>query len=160
MLNRYIIAYIDNILIYSDSLEAHTQEAFSKLKKSFTTAPILRHPDPDLPFVVEVNASSCGIGAVLSQRHGNPGKLHPCAFYSRKLTVAEANFVVGNRELLSMKEVLEEWHHWLEGARHPFLILTDDRNLEYLWGAKWLNPLSGKIGQVQYFPLWQIITNI
>ncbi|KAK3508456.1 hypothetical protein QTP70_029425 [Hemibagrus guttatus] len=37
-----------------------------KLKDSFTTAIILRHPDPDLPFVVEVDASSSGIGAMLS----------------------------------------------------------------------------------------------
>ncbi|KAK3557192.1 hypothetical protein QTP70_024679 [Hemibagrus guttatus] len=104
--------------------------AFQQLKNCFTMAPILRHPDPDLPFVVEVDASSSGLGAVLSQRHGEPEKLHPCAFYSRKLTAAEANYDVGNRELLSIKAALEEWRHWLEGARHPFQVLTDHRNLE------------------------------
>ncbi|KAK3519646.1 hypothetical protein QTP86_015266 [Hemibagrus guttatus] len=118
--------------------------AFQQLKNCFTTAPILRNPDPDLPFVVEVDASSSGLGAVLSQRHGEPGKLHPCAFYSRKLTVAEINYDVGNRELLAIKAVLEEWHHWLEGARHPFQVLTDHRNLEYLWGAKRLNPRQAR----------------
>ncbi|KAK3573608.1 hypothetical protein QTP86_030009 [Hemibagrus guttatus] len=92
--------------------------------------------DPDLPFVVEVDASSSGLGAVLSQRHGKPGKLHPCAFYSRKLTSAEVNYDVGNRELLAIKAALEEWCHWLEGARHPFQVLTDHHNLEYLRGAK------------------------
>ncbi|KAK3573221.1 hypothetical protein QTP86_015130 [Hemibagrus guttatus] len=117
-----------------------TQVAFCHLKASFTTAPILRHPDPDLPFVVEVDADSSGIGAMLSQRHGVPGKLHPCAFVSRKLKAAEANYDVGNRELLSFKAALEEWQHWLEGARHPFLVLTDHRNLEYLRSAKHLNP--------------------
>ncbi|KAK3563923.1 hypothetical protein QTP86_004865 [Hemibagrus guttatus] len=85
------------------------QEAFIRLKTSFTTAPLLRYPDPDLPFAVEVDASSCGIGAVLSQQHGTPGKLHLCAFYSRKLTAAETNYDVGNRELLSIKATLEEW---------------------------------------------------
>ncbi|KAK3539567.1 hypothetical protein QTP70_010278 [Hemibagrus guttatus] len=116
------------------------QAAFLQLKDCFTMAPILRHPDPDLPFMVEVDASSSGIGAVLSQQHGVPGKLHPCAFYSRKLTAAEANYDVGNQELLSIKAALEGFRHWLEGARHPFLVLTDHRNLEYLHGAKWLNP--------------------
>lgn len=29
--------------------------------------------------------------------------------------------------------------HWLEGAVHPFLVLTDHRNLEYLCEAKRLN---------------------
>ncbi|KAK3558297.1 hypothetical protein QTP86_014682 [Hemibagrus guttatus] len=44
--------------------------AFEKLKNSFNTAPILKHPDPSAPFVVNVDASSYGIGAVLSQCHG------------------------------------------------------------------------------------------
>ncbi|KAL0149021.1 hypothetical protein M9458_055636, partial [Cirrhinus mrigala] len=46
--------------------------AFQELKERFTTAPILHHPDPDLEFIVEVGASSSGIGAVLSQRQGDP----------------------------------------------------------------------------------------
>ncbi|KAK3542189.1 hypothetical protein QTP86_016990, partial [Hemibagrus guttatus] len=121
--------------------------AFQQLKDCFTSAPILRHPDPDLPFVVEVDASSSGLGAVLSQRHGEPGKLYPCAFYSRKLTTAEANYDVGNRELLAIKAALEEWRHWLEGARHPFQVLTDHRNLEYLRGAKRPHP-SYQVGQM------------
>ncbi|KAK3564775.1 hypothetical protein QTP86_026410 [Hemibagrus guttatus] len=118
--------------------------AFQQLKSCFTTAPILWHPDPDRPFVVEVDASSSGLRAVLSQRHGEPGKLHPCAFYSRRLTAAEANYDVGNRELLAIKAALEEWRHWLEGACHPFQVLTDHRNLEYLRGAKRLNPRQAR----------------
>ncbi|KAK3538100.1 hypothetical protein QTP70_029825, partial [Hemibagrus guttatus] len=118
--------------------------AFQQLTDCFTTAPILRHPDPDLPFVVEVDTSSSVLGAVLSQHHGEPGKLHPCAFYSRKLTAAEANYEVGNRELLAIKAALEEWHHWLEGMRHPFQVLTDHRNREYLCGTKRLNPRQAR----------------
>ncbi|KAL0186198.1 hypothetical protein M9458_017868, partial [Cirrhinus mrigala] len=119
-------------------------EAFKNLKERFTTAPILRHPDPELEFTVEVDASSTGIGAVLSQRHGSPPKLYPCAFYSRKLTSAEQNYDVGNRELLAMKAAFEEWCHWLEGARLPFVVLTDHRNLEYLKTAKRLNPRQAR----------------
>lgn len=83
-------------------------QAFNILKVKFTTAPILKHPDPNLPFIVEVDASDSGIGAVLSQRHGQPGKLYPCAFFSRKLTAAEQNYDVGNKELLSMKAAIEQ----------------------------------------------------
>ncbi|KAK3543887.1 hypothetical protein QTP70_030270 [Hemibagrus guttatus] len=91
-----------------------------------------------------MDASSSGLGAVLSQHHGDPRRVHPCAFYSRKLTTAEVNYDVGNRELLAIKTVLEEWRHWLEGARHPFQVLTDHRNLEYLRGAKRLNPRQAR----------------
>lgn len=41
-------------------------EAFVKLKVLFCSAPVLCHPDPALQFVVEVDASDSGIGAVLS----------------------------------------------------------------------------------------------
>ncbi|KAK3526423.1 hypothetical protein QTP70_025457 [Hemibagrus guttatus] len=120
-------------------LQLLLSKAFITLKRSFTTAPILWHPDPNLSFLVEVDASNCGIGAILSQRHGNPSKLHSCAFYSCKFILAERSYDVGNRELLSIKAALEEWHHWLERAHHPFLVLTDHHNLEYLRNAKCLN---------------------
>lgn len=119
--------------------ESATQ-AFNQLKQRFTTAPILHHPDPELPFVVEVDASNTGLGAALSQRQGSPPKLHPCAFYSRKLNAAERNYDVGDRELLAMKAAFEEWRHWLEGANHSFTVFTDYKNLEYLRTAKRLNP--------------------
>lgn len=118
--------------------------AFTRLKTMFTTAPVLKHPDPSLPFVVEVDASESGVGAILSQRHGKPAKLHPCAFFSRKLTPAEKNYDIGNRELLAIKLAFEEWRHWLERAAHPFLVLTDHRNLEYIQAAKRLNPRQAR----------------
>ncbi|KAI2647229.1 Transposon Tf2-9 polyprotein [Labeo rohita] len=64
-------------------------EAFLQLKMIFRTAPLLHHPDPELPFTVEVDASTTGAGAVLSQAVGDPPLLHPCAYYSRKLSPAE-----------------------------------------------------------------------
>ncbi|KAK3517661.1 hypothetical protein QTP70_015159 [Hemibagrus guttatus] len=119
-------------------------QAFDMLKQAFTTAPLLVHPDPELPFVVEVNASTTGVGVVLSQQQGNSRKLHPCAFFLRKLNLAEANYDIVNRELLAVKLTLEEWTHWLEGAKHPFTILTDHKNLEYLRATKRLNPRQAR----------------
>lgn len=34
-------------------------------------------------------------------------------------------------DLLAVKLALGEWRHWLEGARHPFTVLTDHCNLEF-----------------------------
>lgn len=113
--------------------------AFNTLKQRFTSAPILTLPDPELPFVLEVDASDVGVGAVLSQKCKSDSKLHPCAFFSRRLTPTQRNYDIGNRELLAIKMALEEWRHWLEGAKHPFLIWTDHQNLTYIRDAKRLN---------------------
>ncbi|KAI2644628.1 Transposon Tf2-6 polyprotein [Labeo rohita] len=118
--------------------------SFETLKKAFTQAPLLTHPDPNLLFVVEVDASTTGVGAVLSQHHSNPPRLHPCAYFSRKLSPAERNYDIGNRELLAIKLALEEWRHWLEGANHPFQVITDHKNLQYLRDAKRLCPRQAR----------------
>jgi len=75
--------------------------AFQRLKRAFTTAPVLTLPDSRQQFVVEVDASDMGIGAILSQRSTNDNKLHPCAFLSGKLSPAERNYDIGDRELLA-----------------------------------------------------------
>ena len=85
---------------------------------------------------VEVDASDVGVGAVLSQRAVEDGKLHPCAFFSRRLSPAERNYDIGNHELLAVKLALEEWRHWLEGSTVPFLVWTAHKNLEYIQTAK------------------------
>lgn len=54
----------------------------------------------------------------------------------RRLSLAERNDDIGNRELL----VLEEWRHWLEGTKQLFHVWMDHKNLEYLRLAKRLNP--------------------
>ena len=113
--------------------------ALEVLKRRFVSAPVLTQPDGKLQFVVEVDASDTGVGAVLSQRSASDGKLHPCAFLSRGLSPPERNYDVGNRELLAVKLALEEWRHWLEGAELPFVVWTDHKNLSYIQSAKRLN---------------------
>ncbi|XP_061912329.1 dehydrogenase/reductase (SDR family) member 7Cb isoform X2 [Entelurus aequoreus] len=113
--------------------------AFSGLKTSFVSAPVLIHPDWDCPFLVEVGASDSGIGAILSQRSKIENLLHPCAFFSRRLSPAELNYDAGNRELLAIHEALVEWRHWLEGAKHQFQILTDHSNLLAIRSARRIN---------------------
>ncbi|KAG1956972.1 retrotransposable element [Pimephales promelas] len=119
---------------------SNTAEAvFTNLKSRFVSAPILVTPDPTRQFVVEVDASEVGVGAVLSQRASSDDKLHPCAFFSHRLSPAERNYDIGNRELLAVKLALDEWRHWLEGSGVPFIVWTDHKNLEYIRSAKRLN---------------------
>ncbi len=88
---------------------------------------------------MEVDASEVGVGAVLSQRSFSDEKIHPCSFFSHRLTLTERNYDIGNRELLAVKLALEEWRHWLEGAGFPFIVWTDHKNLEYTRTAKGIN---------------------
>ncbi|KAK9513185.1 hypothetical protein VZT92_026741 [Zoarces viviparus] len=48
--------------------------AFGELKSHFTSAPILIFPDPARQFIVEVDTSDTGVGAVLSQRSAEDQK--------------------------------------------------------------------------------------
>src|SRR5260370_18186487 len=43
----------------------HKEKAFQTLKGLVTSEPVLAHPNQDLPFTLEVNASRYAIGAVL-----------------------------------------------------------------------------------------------
>lgn len=63
------------------------QAALDKLKQHFTTAPTLIQPDLGKEFIVKVDISDSGVGAVLSQQHS--GKMHACAFFSHRLTPAK-----------------------------------------------------------------------
>jgi hypothetical protein len=70
-------------LTYKDKSEwnAETDQAFQNLKTTFTTAPILIHPDFSKPFFLESDASDYALGMVLSQ-NGEDKRLHPVSFYS------------------------------------------------------------------------------
>lgn len=92
---------------------------FTTLKDMFTKAPVLIHPDLEQQFVVEVDASDSGVVAILSQRLLVDNKLHPCAFFSRRLSPAGRSYDVGNWELLAVVLALQQWWHWLEGPLIP-----------------------------------------
>lgn len=125
------------------SWSSQAEVAFQKLN-SFVSAPVLMLPDPKQQFVVDVDASNLGAGAVLSQCSKRDDKLHPCAFLSRRFSSAKRNYSIGDRELLASKLALEEWRHWLEGAELPFLVWTDQKNIEYLRTTKRLNPRQAR----------------
>ena len=57
--------------------------AFRSLKSSLTSAPILKLPDVDMPFVLRCDASSVGLGAVLLQYHDQA--LFPVSYASKKV---------------------------------------------------------------------------
>lgn len=64
-------------------------------------------PDPEKQSVCEIDASDLGVAAVLSQIFSDIKKLQPCAFFSKRLSQAELNYDVGDRELLAIKITFE-----------------------------------------------------
>lgn len=50
--------------------------AFQHLKEAFTTTFILKHPDQEQPFFMEVDASETGVTTILSQHFRDKPKMH------------------------------------------------------------------------------------
>ena len=91
--------------------------AFEAVKHALTSAPVLKLPDLNKPFVVVTDASDFCLGACLMQDG------HPVAFESRKLIPAERNYHTGEKELLALVHALKIWRCYLEGV--PFTAVTD-----------------------------------
>ena len=107
---------------------------FNQLNTAFTSAPILRHFDPELETILECDASDYVISGILSQKHPNPGTgkmtLHPVTFMSEKMSPAECNYGIGDKELLAIVVALEKWHIYLHQLPQTFTIMTDHYNLQ------------------------------
>src|SRR5919198_1451365 len=69
-------------------------------------------------------------------RSGSPS-INPKS--SKSLSETERNYEIHDKEMLAIIRALEEWRHFLEGARHQVEIWTDHKNLEYFMSAKKLN---------------------
>jgi hypothetical protein len=114
------------------------KEAFKELKRLMTSAPVLRIFDPEKEAVMETDASDKAIGGCLKQKDEN-GKLHPVAYYSRKMTEPESHYDVHDKELMAVVECLRTWRVYLEGAKYPIQIYSDHKNLTYWTTTKELN---------------------
>ncbi|QRV73872.1 Retrotransposable element Tf2 protein [Ceratobasidium sp. AG-Ba] len=114
------------------------QQAFEEIKKRVSQDPVLIHPDPDKPFILETDASGIAIGAILSQR-GEDGYLHPVAYLSKSYNDAQRNYDTANKELLAIVESLKHWRIYLEGTILPVTVFTDHRNLERWKNAETFN---------------------
>jgi RNase H-like domain found in reverse transcriptase/Reverse transcriptase (RNA-dependent DNA polymerase)/Integrase zinc binding domain/Chromo (CHRromatin Organisation MOdifier) domain len=114
------------------------ETAFEGLKARFITEPILAIFDPKQQIILETDASDFAIGACLGQID-EQGKLRPVAYYSRKLTPAELNYDVHDKELLAIVVAFKQWRVHLEGPTHTVKVWTDHKNLTTFTTTKILN---------------------
>jgi len=114
------------------------QKAFNKLKRVFTTKPVLAAPDLDKEFRVEADVSNYATGGVLSMKCSDE-IWRPVTFISKSLSDTERNYEIHDKKMLAVIRCLEVWRHFLEGAATKFEIRTDHKNLEYFMKAQKLN---------------------
>ncbi|XP_031783173.1 uncharacterized protein LOC116416909 [Nasonia vitripennis] len=108
------------------------QQAFEKLKKALTVAPVLARPDFNKPFCIQCDASNVAIGAVLTQEFDD-GE-HPIVYVSRVLTAAEKNYTTTERECLALVWAIKKLRPYVEG--YHFTVITDHSALRWLRSLK------------------------
>jgi hypothetical protein len=105
--------------------------AFIELKRLLTNAPILRVPDMEMDFMVCMDASKQGLGAVLMQDGG------VIAYVSRKMKKHEELYATHDLELVAVMLALKHWRHYLVGRN--FELKTDHQSLKHLFTQRDLN---------------------
>ena len=110
--------------------------AFRTLKEKLTTTPILGYPDFSKEFILEIDASLEGLGAVLSQERSTGNVV--IAYASRTLRPTEKNmnnYSSMKLEFLGLKwAVTEKFREYLLGSK--CVVYTDNNPLSHLQSAK------------------------
>ena len=109
------------------------QRAFDNVKEKLSNASVLAHYDPCKKIILSCDASSYGIGAVIS--HVDRQDIEkPIAFASRTLSHAERNYSQIEREALSLVFGVTKFHKYLYGRN--FTLITDHKPLLAIFGSK------------------------
>nr|GEV55300.1 retrotransposon protein, putative, Ty3-gypsy subclass [Tanacetum cinerariifolium] len=149
-LDRFVIVFINDILVYSKSRKEHEghlklflcllkkEELYAKfskcefwLPKKLCSASILALPKGSENFVVYCDASLKGLGAVLMQKE------KVIAYASRQLKVHEKNYTTRDLELGAVVFALKMWRHYLYGTK--CVVFTDHKSLQHILNQKELN---------------------
>ena len=123
------------------------------------TPQVMAYPDFEKPFVLHVDASLDGLGAILYQQQSD-GKLSVIAYASRTLSEAEKKYHSGKLEFLALKWALSErFRDYLFYAPNC-TIYSDNNPLQYLMTSakldatrmRWVSDLAGFRFVIHYKP--------
>jgi len=112
------------------SWEVEVDNAFQFLKVSFMTTPFLSYVNPFKPFVLKIDDSNFVVGIIFSQL-GEDNLFHLLDFRSCKFSLAKNNYKIHDKELLTIMNAFEEWHHLFEKVQHEIIVYSNHKNLEY-----------------------------
>ncbi|GJR18474.1 putative reverse transcriptase domain-containing protein [Tanacetum coccineum] len=134
-LDKFVIVFIEDILIYSRNKEKHADHLriiLELLKKEILYANSnLSVTRRNNDFVVYCDASHQGLGAVLMQRE------KVIAYASRQLKPHEENYPTHDLELGAIVFALKIWRHYLYGTKCN--VFTDHKSIQHILDQKELN---------------------
>ena len=102
----------------------------SMIKLFLTSKPVLKAPDFEKRFILQVDASDVGIGAVLLQEHS--GILHPVCFTSIKLKTYQRKYSTIEKEALAILLALDKFHVYIGSPTETLHIYSDHNPLSFI----------------------------
>lgn len=117
-------------------------EAFKQLKLALSSPQVLAQYSPTAETRVAADASSYGIGAVLTQKQTD-GTWRPITYISRSLTDTEKRYAQIEKEALAATWACERLYSYLLGLK--FTLITDHKPLLPLLGSRGLDELPPRI---------------
>ena len=132
-------------------------EAFNGLKDALCNPPLLHLPDFSREFCIRMDASDFAVGGMLYQV-ADDGKENTIAYCGKKLSSAEINYGIREKELYAVIFAMRKWRIYL--LDRPFLVDTDHHSLETLLTqttcsrrlARWLDLISEFRPQFRWIP--------
>jgi hypothetical protein len=115
-----------NIPIEWDAIKDH---AFEEIKQQIISAPTLKFPDLNEPFIIRCDASLYCIAGILSQQEEEGER--PIGFCSRRLNKTEEAYSATERELLAILFTIQNFKQYLYGAPKQFIVYSDHKSLSY-----------------------------
>ncbi|XP_062100113.1 uncharacterized protein LOC133805989 [Humulus lupulus] len=112
-------------------------KAFEDLKSTLVSAPIIVALDWDWPFELMCDASDFTVGVVI--RQGRNKVFHSIYYASPNLTGAQLNYIVTEKELLSIVIAFDKFSSYLVGTN--VIVYTDHSAIKYLIKKKDVKPL-------------------
>ena len=105
--------------------------SFEALKAMMACEPVLAAPDVSTQFVLEVDASERGIGAVLLQDDAY-GISHPVSYFSKKLVKSQQNYSTVEKEALGLILALHHFEVYISASPHTTIVHTDHNPLTFI----------------------------
>ena len=136
------------------------QHAFQRIKEALLSSEVLAYYDPDRPTIISADASSTGLGAVLTQVQENE-EHRPICYATRSLSATEKRYAFIKKEALAVTLARETFSDYV--LEVPFFLETDYKPLTALLNSTEILKMPPRIlrfrlrlmrytYQVQYVP--------